>query len=263
MSTERILDIVTPEGTLDPLAVTFFLPVMLYPQDEQARAERQETMTVQYFSAALYQRYEDNDLKDDQLCRLAMHQRLHAWVQRQADAALNSQQELKRFWQGVVAGAVLIWLMQIDRDAPPASVNKATVALEDHLQGVVPFTDGRYQPKSLREIQKAWSEYKPVVHLWAAVFALRFREKNPSAFDADMLRSFFTESLPEFLAAAEYFLRFGANFYSHGQRKPLLTRSEVWHLPQGFSLPPFDITLPPLADQTIKILQKYCAPIRP
>ena len=260
MPKKRILDIVTPEGTLDPLAVIFFLPVMLYPQDEQARAECQETMTVQYLSEVLYEWCECNDLADYQPIRLAMHRRLHAWVHRHA--ALLSQQEQKRFWQGVVAGAVLIWLMQIDRDAPPASVNKATVALEDHLRGVVPFTDGSYQPKSLREIQKAWSEYKPVVHLWAAVFALRFREKNPSAFDADMLRSFFTESLPEFLAAAEYFLRFGTNFYSHGQRKPLLTRSEVWHLPQGVSLPPFDITLPPLADHTIKILQEYCAPKR-
>ena len=259
MPEKRILDIVTPEGTLDPLAINSLLPVMLYPRDEQERAERKETMTVAYFSAALYQWCKDNDLEDDQPRRLAMHQRLNAWVQRHSEPL--SQQERKRFWQGTTAGAVLIWLMQIDRDAPPASVNKAMVVLEEYLQGAT-YADGSYRPRSLREIQKAWSEYKPVVHLWAALFALSFREKNRATFDVDVLRSFFTELLPDFLAAAEHFLRFGADFHSPGQRKPLLTCSEVWQLPQGVSLPPFDITLPPLADQTFKILQKYRAPIR-
>ena len=259
MPKKRILDIVTPKGTLDPLALTSLVPVMLYPRDKQARVERKERMTVGYFSAALYQWCEDNDLEDDQPRRLDMHRRLNAWVQRHL--VLLSQQERKRFWQGMTAGSVLIRLMQIDRDAPPASVNKAMVALEDHLQGAT-YADGSYGPRSLREIQGAWSEYKPVAHLWAALMALQLREKNPYEFDPDVVRSFFTESLPEFLAAAEYLLRFGADFHSRGQRKPLLTRSEVWHLPQGLSLPPFDITLPPLEDETIKILQKYRAPIR-
>lgn len=259
MPKKRILDIVTPEGTLDILAITSLVPVMLYPRDEQARAERKEIMTVEYFSSALYQWCEDNDLEDDQPRRLDMHRRLHAWVHKHT--ALLTKQEGKRFWQGATAGAILMWLMQIDRDAPPASVNKAMVALEDHRQEAT-YADGSHGPRSLREIQKAWSEYKPVAHLWAALFALQLRQKDPYVFDDDVVRSFFIESLPEFLAAAECFLRFGANFYSHGQRKPLLTRSEVWHLPRGVSLPPFDVTLPPIADQTIKILQEYRAPRR-
>ena len=176
MPKKRILDIMTPEGTLDLLAVNSLMPVMLYPRDEQARAEHKETMTAAYFSAALYCWCEDNDLEDGQPRRLAMHRSLNAWVQKHA--ALLSQQERKRFWQGTTAGAVLIWLMQIDRDAPPASVNKAMAALEDHLQEAT-YADGSYGPRSLREIQKAWSEYKPVVHLWAALFALSSSRREP------------------------------------------------------------------------------------
>ena len=259
MPKKRILDIVTPEGTPDSLATTFLMPVMLFPQDEHMRTELQEKMTARIFSSALYQWHKQNAQEDDQQATLIISRKLDSWMQKHTQPVIEPFS--KQIWQGGIAGLILLRLMQIDGQAPPASVNKAMAAAEDYLQRV-PSTDGSYGPRSLRGIQQAWSEYKPVVHLWAALLALLRREKSRSAFAVDALLSFFTESLPEFLAVAEYFLRFGADFHSRGQRKPLLTRSEVWHLPQGVSLPPFDITLPPLADQTIKILQEYCAPIR-
>jgi hypothetical protein len=103
------------------------------------------------------------------------------------------------------AAMVLMLVRAIDAHCGSSSINKAIFVIERDKgkSGCL---------KNRLDIRRAWTKYKNVAHLAAALFIW-----------LPMVHEFDLEGLAEFLSIARDFQRFGAGFFAYSQREPLLT----------------------------------------
>jgi hypothetical protein len=143
-----------------------------------------------------------------------------------------------------------------------------------------------------KDIGQAWSDFKPVAHLWAAYYLIH-RRADPRVPPEEFFEASFLDSLPSpiptypdepwidfpslplypvnpiddlpsFLALAESFRYFGLTHIPRPQKLPLLSPEDMWTVPAGFPLLPIslELELPSLSVWEKTALEKYQAPKR-
>lgn len=97
-------------------------------------------------------------------------------------------------------------------------------------------------PASESSLEKAWPEFKPAAHFWAAwcVWEEKHQEK---VFLHDPHR------VPDFLALTDSFAR-------EAERHDLLSSSETWRIPEDLTLPDVRLLIEPLSKSQLEKLSR-------
>jgi hypothetical protein len=176
--TGPILDIATSDGTLVPFAFEFLQAVMAYPDDPDARKDLLETSLAWLRIGDLYEAAKKNDPARSK----AHYAALKKWWLKQA-TPFYQQAAHRGAWVGSIAGDILLYCVQIDRWAPPASLQKAIDIVEVYLRDAHGADGKAHGPKREREIKNVWLRYRSVAHLWAAQRLAQFHEGNTSPWE--------------------------------------------------------------------------------
>jgi hypothetical protein len=161
-----------------------------------------------------------------------------------------------RIWPGHAVGGLLLHLLQLRAAGLPASVNKAIAIELDYLTNEP--TDGiPGAGKNERYLRKAWAEFKPTCHLWAA-FRLWIVQGRPESFSP--IRE---ESIDAFLAISQAFLGLASSLQSTSRRELLLDPSETWRVSRRFELPAVNFRVPPLEDWKLDAIRRHFKSSRP
>jgi hypothetical protein len=119
-------------------------------------------------------------------------------------------------------------------------------------------------PGALRNragLMEAWSEFKPVAHVCAALTeAYDHVGERAKAMSED--EPFFGR-LGWTLAVARDYQEFMTTFIPHGRREGLVLVEESWTIPAGLTLPNVQIGTGVLSPKAIEALRNYKAPKRP
>lgn len=171
-----------------------------------------------------------------------------------------------RWWPIVYTGKLIALIGSIHQHHREvgASVNKAIhILCETEGNEHIPGFPGVYESS----LKKAWAKFKAVAHLCAAYITTETRYydeelsrdfceywKHPPAFYDD-------ETFKTFCLVAKSTESFATSFFPRGQRQPLISREEIFALPEdifesGISLPP----LRALTDEESAALKTYRAP---
>lgn len=228
------IDLISPAHGLDPLAPFKVLAVMCHPGDHKMR----ERM-------------------------LASIQRgtRHGVPRR---AALEEERFLQevglRSKRAILAGGLLLTLIQLQENGLSSSLNRAIALmrplLESWEQPIGPewssTVHADHTPTSRRKILRAFNEYLVVAHLWAAHFHA-YHSGRTDIWPGS------NQTLPRFMAHAEYFADKGANLRWAGQdRRMTLLRRAIWR----FGLPErlretCDLVALPLTPEQRSIFDDY------
>ncbi len=115
------------------------------------------------------------------------------------------------------------------------------------------YQEGRravfHMPTNESRIKRMWRKCRPVASLWAAAIFLGKEELKVEELAAD--------DLPEFLAVAEDFRRFGEGLIDRRTKKPALPEGETWRVPSELALPAKDLTMPALIGPGLAALADY------
>jgi hypothetical protein len=168
---------------------------------------------------------------------------------------------------GIIAGDMLLHIIQLEKYGYGGSVNKAVHLLELIYSSSVTRGE-RAVPASQTALRNAWAQYHPVAHLWAAArvtedsfFMKRGMRPNLAAYlalspelEKERLRQFF-DDFPLFLAMAEAFRQFGIDHIpKRGIKVPLLSPNETWSCEGTVPLPAIQIPVPPLTEPAPAVL---------
>lgn len=161
----------------------------------------------------------------------------------------------ERWSRGYLAGSVMNMIGYLDQINPPASVNKAIFILEHHLKTnpICPENIG----KSDKVIWKAWTEFKPALHLWGACCYWATRVDNDD--QVSWLKN--QDNFLFFLDIARWFEGVGCSIIPHGKREPILDERSLWKIPE--ELRSSEIIMCCEEEKWItNLLEKYRAPKR-
>ena len=168
--------------------------------------------------------------------------------------------------RAAMAGDLLLYILRLEKHGFGGSYNRASKILQRiYADSTTP--GGTSVPHSRETINKAWSTYKPVAHLWAAwrvVTDAFFHEQGipptstgfcTEAFTEDQNR-WFGNDFPSFLALAELFREFGVSHISVRLRdpRPTLPPDETWSCRGHIPLPAIQQVIPPLTGREQAIL---------
>lgn len=189
-----------------------------------------------------------------------------------------SAEELKsewtrRWWPIIYTGKLIALIGSIDQHQSEvgASVNKAIHILcqteGNDKQRMLAFKQSGFPGVYESSLKKAWTRFRPVAHLCAAYVTTEthyyerqlsrdFWEywKEPPAFYQD-------EVFEVFCLLAKSVERFATSFLPRGQRQPLISKDEIFALPDEIFEP--GITLPSfraLTEEELIALKTYRAP---
>lgn len=157
-----------------------------------------------------------------------------------------------------VAGWLLLTMLQLERNGYAFSLNSALPLVSDLLpkwqQPAGPYCRDAHidhHPHSRRKLLKAYKQYRPVAHLWAAMIHGQQHER-------DDIWPGSLRTLPIFLAYAEAFLDLGCTLPSQARgRRFVLTRPEAWvfAVPDN-AVPAVRLEALPLDDSQQRILDE-------
>ncbi|MGF1629141.1 MAG: hypothetical protein ACFCUT_06690 [Kiloniellaceae bacterium] len=161
----------------------------------------------------------------------------------------------------ITAGAVLVIVRALHlhhRDEiGGASVGRAVDFLERHQRARVKELGKEAAgkiPRVDRELQRAWSDFKPVAHIAAAILTI-YEAGNKAEQD---LRVFLHQEAWNVVATARDFQDFAVGFQEKRSRSTLLDRPDTYSIPshvgigRGTAFPP-----PPLGEHLLHLAQKY------
>lgn len=166
---------------------------------------------------------------------------------------VNSRLETAFFIGSTVGDMLSVQLACAIHHPQHLGVNKAA-----HLKSVDLKDSRPHQRRVSTEIPKIkrwWSEFRSVAHFWAA-----FQLWNLDLDQDPGFSPFHSESLPNFLAAAEWFRQMGEQCFSKGQRSrqgPLLDPTKTWWVPGSGMI---EIHPNPLSPEALEALSQYRAP---
>ena len=131
---------------------------------------------------------------------------------------------------GIIAGDVLLIIYALDYLGQAEPSLKKGLFLASQFYKNKNYGDGGQIPKSDRWLREQWDRYISVAHFWAAW------RLNDRATSRDLL---FGERLPEFLAYAEFFRRFGEGFIPKRTKPPksILDSAQTWTISNNVPLP--------------------------
>ena len=219
------------------------LATMLYPSDEFQRKH-----CVELFGAF-------EDLQEES-------SREAVWISLQ-QSLISSEKQIR---SGIIAGHILCLVRQMHIHHPTveASVGKASYIISE-----VCTILGK--PVKRSTIMKAWGEFKPVSHLWAAGWVLA-NAPQPN-YDGVLMNSLFLTIINHFkcrkmVSVAEDWRRFGEN-HQNRQDSCTLDHNETWAAPRGYEVTsPSELfpaggsvpTIPNLSAAELDALGGYKAP---
>ncbi len=212
---------------VDRMPYSVLLP-MLFPTDER---KRKELLALVYASSLEKAAPELEPVSSDIWTIL-----LHAPPLAVVEGGDCFEDVILKAWY---AGTILKYMAVMQHAGEAASVRKAVYLVSKHLFGVRP-RDGNRVPSTERTIRKGWNEFKPVAHLWAAVWSLG-NEDDPEG----QLKALTEVSLRDFLALAEWFREFGEQHNPSHQVHygSTLDPSTTWRPPSDYPLPKLEISL--------------------
>jgi hypothetical protein len=145
----------------------------------------------------------------------------------------------ERVVRGQIAGEILIGALAMHARGEQPRVGVTQLALADELRRYQTL-GGRTETCSLSGIEKAWSEYRPVAHYWAAANKALDQELAAGQECARSL-PYFMEMRPDVvIAVAMDFLRRaqGVMLPDGNGPKPILDLAVAWVPGERFPLPP-------------------------
>ena len=167
------------------------------------------------------------------------------------DGAIRRVEKSAR--EGWIAGEILIYVVTLAKHAPDhASIRKAQHLVACHTTAINRFQHRSF-PQSYTAIENAWSRFKTVSHLWAALI-FHSNESNGSNLLFD------DPNLPSLLADAKWFETQGCRHHPpHMGNKsvPVLDYNEIWRIPKCPDIPSAHLELAPLLDDERRWLAEY------
>lgn len=163
----------------------------------------------------------------------------------------------------LAAGLALVLIRQMSvhhADLPGgASVNKAMYLLEK-MPKELPL------PHNMRDLRRAWSNYKPVLHFCAAFFECYMRADMKRHGDQKEIQCDFDELMtyrfPEFLSLVDTYQRFGTSFIpARAKGEALIDPETAWLLPEQKQWPIIDHPASPLGGWMLEAAKNYRAPV--
>jgi hypothetical protein len=164
-------------------------------------------------------------------------------------AQLNSgglrEESLANFDKGLIAGQILLTLIQLTDGAPEhATLNKARHLAIANLRKKALKRNGEAKndlPLSQRSIENAWAQFKTVCHLYGAFVETRAQHARDSR-SGELSR----QTMRELLAIAEALRRRGQEHRSRGSLAPALDETKMWIVPPHIDLKDITVTFPPV-----------------
>lgn len=215
--------------------------VMAHPGDERMRQE---------FLACAISRVFEDEVGDVEIPATILRALLHSpSMETVFDRAAESARG------GSVAGDVLLYLAEMAKTGVnEPSIRKAIYVASDYLSDAT-CGDGKKPGASDPSIRKAWEEFKPVAHLWAAFRICQFggNEFPSLPFDLD------GDAFSRFLSVADFFLSFGEDFQPTRSKngETALIAEDVWRLPKEYRVEPIKLSIDSLPYWMIDRLNSY------
>jgi hypothetical protein len=225
-------DLRQSDGTLEPLAPFKALAVMCHPND---RIQREKML--------------GNIEKETGVAR----------PRRQPVTAEAFMQEVRcTSRRAAVAGGLLLTMLQLRHSGRRPSLNQAiplvSALLPEWKQAQSPYWSKvchyEHRPRSKTNMLNAWSQFRSVAHLWAALLhGQQHRREDiwPGS----------PSTLPIFLAYADAFLRMAATLPSFARdRRVAVAGSEVWSFTLPEPIATANLEVMPLNKEQLAILNE-------
>lgn len=168
------------------------------------------------------------------------------------------EESLANFGKGLVAGQILLMLIQLADGAPEhATLNKARHLVSAKLRKKALASNGEAKidvPFSPRSIENIWAQFKPVCHLYAAFIETRAEHARDSR-SGELSR----ETMHKLLAIAEAYRRRGQEHQSLGSLEPTLDENQMWTVPANIALKDIEFSFRPvrISKADLAELNKY------
>jgi hypothetical protein len=162
-------------------------------------------------------------------------------------------------YRGNFAGLILhyIWRIEADSSHSGASVNKAIFLVVECFKDVKNgTTKWKGYPFNEKYIRQAWSDFKPVSHLWAA-----FVQWDTWGRPSD-IAPYDSSGIHGFISLSEKFRTFGLNHFPRAQKASTLPSKGTWFPAKEIDPVPlrYELTPLPLSKKEIQALENYRAP---
>jgi hypothetical protein len=155
------------------------------------------------------------------------------------------EEALANFDKGLVAGQILLTLIQLVDGAPAdATLNKARHLAMVNLRKKSLTANGETKrgiPLSPRSIENMWAQFRTVCHLYAAFVETRAEHARDSR-SGELSR----QTMLKILAIAEALRRRGQEHRSRGSLAPTLDETAMWTVPPHIDLKSIVVTFPPV-----------------
>jgi hypothetical protein len=243
----REMQILDDKGEFLPLSNLLVWTYMAHPDDEDFRGELFTHLSFRGCVKAAEKKQAGFRVSSDFASVLARTPSTEAVWDRAADS-------LK---PGAIVGQLLLLLLVCNEQKPEwASVRKAKQVLAKALH------------TNKNPIERAWSKYKCVSHLWSAFILAQINLKGRGQWQEGSLPGFLklsNEGLAVFLSYAEKIRGLAEKLYpplgAKGKGKtsiPLFKRDDAWRCPESLSLPAVKFPdLPPLESHLKTLYEAY------
>jgi hypothetical protein len=232
------------------------LATMVYPMDHTERQELYSALVAKFLENPL-NTPEDTDIwkRPPSISEVSGLLRARNQARASNDIFRQAQEKSKK---GSVAGEALILIRQLAEHGHGGSIRTACEILaEAGKQRRLTMAGAPILVNATSLRDNAWSPYKPVAHLWTAHNILSLPTGKSFEEKSSPTRSWFEDrpAFEEFLALAEDFRDFGEKHVPHGRATasaergpmPTLLPTETWRVPDNVSLPPIDLSVPPIS----------------
>lgn len=156
--------------------------------------------------------------------------------------------------------ANLLWRLSIGPKvrAEQCSVNKAAYVIERQRErgsaDAIAAT-----PKNRNDIVKIWGRYRSVAHLCTAVVTASGQDEIPNSLWPHWLQ--LIDRLPYILGLARRYQHWGLSQQLPRIARTVLTKSDLWQIPDALLLPEVRVAMAPLQPEEIQLLREYRAPV--
>lgn len=238
------------------------LPIMTFPNDEEMRKKHLATVSAKLGDS--FPEMEEKDflpkerpegITEEKWEKFAFHvKRLASMESEEIFLKMGGRQTLcnspeyekirERYnlngYKGLLAGLILhyIWWMNVSDVVSGASVKKAKFLVNELYSDMGDLYSKKY-PFNEKFTSKAWSDFKPVSHLWAAFMTWKIWSK-PLEYSP-----FQPQGILKFISLAEKFRQFGITYFPQGQKSPILLSKETWFPSKEFKPLDFKFEIPP------------------
>ncbi len=225
---------------------TEFLPInvfayMLYPKDEPTR---QAFLANKCGEITLRQAQESHAVD------VTLPVGLMEIILKNRGATVH-EASVKTTLSGSVAGNILLGLIEMQAEGIEPSVNKAIHLAKIFFERAENQAGQKVKITDTRSYRRHWAAYKPVAHFWAAI------QLAADPLHSDHWATAMQDDPLRILALARDLLHAAEGITNTNSAGPILSREEMWTLPDSIQLPDQQMTCTGLTDTQRKDLESY------